>query len=187
KRQEAGEGQKGERQDGMESGPFRENGRKRMRIMGGRRRVRHGYLGRLRTSLRLSGETTHLGLEPSWKRAFELMPRGFAGLPEMAAVVGGNDAEGGVRVVVHIGERRLHLLLVDGLSGGSMDQAEQFVVQSLELVQRRFRVGRLPWLRQFRRFQLEQYWRPEAPGEKPAGEVQPVFPLVVGSRGRPSA
>src|SRR5215813_1102853 len=105
------------------------------------------------------------------------MPCGFAGLPEMAAVVGGNDAEGGVRVVVHISERRLHFLLVDGLSGGSMEQAEQFVVQSLELVQRRFRADRLHWLRQLRRFQLEEYRRLEAPGEKPAGQVQSVFVL----------
>jgi len=40
----------------------------------------------------------------------------FAGLPEVAAVVRGNDAERGIDVVVHVGKRRLHLLLINLLS-----------------------------------------------------------------------
>ena len=71
--------------------------------------------------------------------ALQSMREGFAGLPEMAAVVRADNAESGISVVVHVGEGRLHFLLVDGFSRGGVQEFEQLLVQTLKFQQCGFR------------------------------------------------
>jgi hypothetical protein len=116
-------------------------------------------------------------------RAIWSSPRGlaleaFARLPEVAAVVRRDDAKRRVCAVVHVGEGRFHFLLVDGFSGGSLQQFDEFGVKALELLLHGFRSGRCKWLRELGSFQLDENRRFQAPCQQSSDEVHLVLLLI---------
>src|SRR5215813_8735205 len=96
----------------------------------------------------------------------KLTPQGFMRLPQMAAIMRGDDPERGIRVVTDIGERRFQFLLIDCFARRLLKQPRQLVVNVLKFLEDRFNTRICHWLRDLWRFQLDIRRWFEAPREQ---------------------